>query len=133
MLLVSRSACRLEYRRGNWKSICDVSGEFDGARLDICFVGERPLSFDRFMDGDRAGMSTTNGLLCSTILKDVSVGVKTIGARLGDPFTGESGRATWRAAGGAFLDPLRIESCGRVIAETAGSGGGAEVGGFDVE
>ena len=75
-------------------------------------------------------MLTTEGLTCWTILKDDSVGVKTGGARLpgeGESSTGESGRTTFRAAGGAFLVPLRMESRGRfgvgVVVTIVGIGG----------
>lgn len=64
--------------------------------------------------GERGGIETTDGLRCSTISKDVSVGVKTMFARLGEPFTGESDLGTLSAVGGAFLEPFKLESRGRL-------------------
>lgn len=66
------------------------------------------------VDGERGGMLMTEGLAW-TMEKVVEPGVTIIGAFLGESLTGERGRATWSAAGGALRVPLRIESRGRVV------------------
>ena len=75
---------------------------------------------------DRGGISTTDGLLCCSILNDDSVGVYTGGTGEGKSLTGDKGLGTLIAEGGAFLMPFSIVSRGRVGAvvttvETASS------------
>lgn len=126
----SRRACMLENRLGNWKSRCAVSVELRGMRLDIRRGRSTGEIGVEIAEGDRGGMLTMEALTCWTILKDESVGVKTGGARLlgeGESSTGESGLVTFRAVGGPFLIPLRIESRGwlgvGVVVTIIGTGG----------
>ena len=73
---ISRNVCMLENRRGNWKSMCEVSIEFKGASLDFrCGGGGASSEGEGRLPGDRGGMSIIDGLICCTILKDDSVGV----------------------------------------------------------
>lgn len=125
----SRRACMLEKRFGNWKLKCAVSVEPNGMRLDIRLGRSSRGIGGEITIGDLGGISTTEGLTCCTILNEDSVGVKTTGRLRGEGVssTGDRGRTTWRAAGGAFLVPLRIESRGRcgvdVVVTIVGIGG----------
>lgn len=117
--LVSRRVCILEYRRGKWKSIIEISGALSGMRLDMRFSGTAAGSKDG-VDGERGGIVMTEGLAW-TMEKAVEPGVTIIEAFLGESLTGERGRATWSAVGGALRVPLRTESRGRVVVvETGG-------------
>lgn len=66
----------------------------------------------------RGGISTTDGLLCCSILNDDSVGVYTGGTDCseGESLTGDKALGTLIAEGGAFLMPFSIASRGRVDA-----------------
>ena len=126
----------LENRRGNWKSICDIS-ETKGPRLDNRFGRARPSSsmVGEVMSLDR--ISVTEGLICDNGSKDDSVSVVTAGVRLDglESSSGESGRVTFRAVGGDLLFPFRIESCDLlgVVLMIHGIGGASVVGLFIVE
>lgn len=62
-------------------------------------------------------MSITEALLDWSLVKDDSVGVKTGGAGFGDDalLTGERGLVTFKAVGGAFLLPFRVDLLGVVV------------------
>jgi hypothetical protein len=129
-----RRAIILECLRGNWKLRWAVSSECKGIRLEkrrgkfVC-AGEDAVD----EVGDLAGMSTTEALTCSSFLKEYSVGVKTGGAALagdGESLTGESGRFTLSAVGGAFRVPLSIDLLG-VVVMIAGIGGAEMTGGLE--
>jgi hypothetical protein len=125
----------LENRRGNWKSICDIS-ETKGARLDNRFGRAGPSSMVReVMPLDR--ISVTEGPICDNGSKDDSVSVVTAGLRLDglESSIGESGRVTFRAVAGDLLFPFRIESCDLpgVVLMIHGIGGASVVGLFIVE
>jgi len=109
----SFESIRLEWRRGNWKSSWEASGDLIGIKLDTR-LGDLILVGDFAEPGERGGMSTIAGLLCKTILKDDSVGVKTSGDLFGEgvSFAGDKDLAL-RTAGDAVL-----------ILCVAGSGGG---------
>ena len=101
----------LENRRGNWKSICDIS-ETKGPRLDNRLGRDRLSSMvGEVMSLDR--ISVTEDPICDNGSKDDSVSIVTAGVRLDglESSTGESGRVTFRAVGGDLLFPFRIESC----------------------
>lgn len=108
-----------------------MTGELRGIRLDLrrgrwASIGEGDCGGGGEATGERGAISTTEALICCTSWNEDSVGVKigTGGFGDGESFTGDSGRATTIADGGAFLEPFMVGSLLRLgIAVTLGTFG----------